>query len=112
MHDSMGANMIELPKRLMVASMSYSIVEASTELAHSGRYAETSYSHLVIKVALEYPFPVVQQALVHEIVHTVERHYLGVDLKESQIVQLAYGLFQVLRENPDVVAFILAKEDA
>lgn len=49
------------------------------------------------------------QSLLHEIIHAIESVYLeGDELSERQLSALAQGLFQVFRDNSEVMATIVA----
>ena len=55
----------------------------------------------------------VRQALIHEIVTVVGHVYgagSGEELTEEWVEVLGLGLYQVIRDNPDVMAFIMGAE--
>jgi hypothetical protein len=47
-----------------------------------------------------------KSVLLHEIIEAIN-HRLGLELKHSQITALESGLFQVLKDNPDLFKKIL-----
>jgi len=62
---------------------------------------------------LDVPAQLQAQTLLHEVVHAISSIYLEtVRLDETQCALLSQGLFQVLRDNPDLIEFILDAEEA
>jgi len=41
----------------------------------------------------------IEQTLVHEIIHSVDRHYNHSSLSEKETERLSQGLYQVLKDN-------------
>jgi hypothetical protein len=46
------------------------------------------------------------QTLLHEIVHAVATQIGHQDMKEGMVDALAYGIYQVMRDNPQLVRMI------
>lgn len=61
----------------------------------------------LIKVRVGQHPETLRETLLHEVIHAVEEQ-LDLGMKERQVHSLAIGLFQVLRENRDLVEFITA----
>ena len=54
-----------------------------------------------IEISTSHSLDTQKCALVHEILHGIDEMYkLG--LKESQVEQLTKGLYQVIKDNPDM----------
>ena len=54
-----------------------------------------------IEISISHSLDTQKCTLVHEILHGIDEMYkLG--LKESQVEQLAKGLYQMIKDNPDM----------
>jgi hypothetical protein len=72
-------------------------------------FGETDYNTLTIRVHQDLAPSVRSSTLLHEILHVIYDEY-GLakdDTKERVVTMMSNGLCQVLRDNPDVVSFIL-----
>jgi hypothetical protein len=72
---------------------------------------ECDTDNQVIRVREGQPLETEQDTLLHELLHAVDE---AVDskLKESQVKRLATGLLAVLKENPNLVAYLRRKTNA
>jgi hypothetical protein len=52
------------------------------------------------------------QSLVHEVIHAIVRVYGAQDVCEPGVEALSQGIFQVLRDNPNLVVFIATAGDS
>jgi hypothetical protein len=51
-----------------------------------------------------------RESLLHEALHAIDWQQ-NTKLKEKQVRQLSVGLYAMLRDNPKVVEYLLAKDD-
>lgn len=63
---------------------------------------------LEIKIKASMHQDVIAETMLHELTHAVEEQ-LDLGMREKQVHGLSVGMFQVLRENPDLVKFLLEK---
>lgn len=63
---------------------------------------------LEIKIKQDLHADVIAETLLHELTHAVEEQ-LDLGLSEKQVHRFSVGMFQVLRDNPEVVKFLLEK---
>jgi hypothetical protein len=105
---------MKIPKTLKIGAHQVAIVKH--ESINDDEYGDccglARMDSLVIELAGKVSYgdlPETKQAetFLHEIIHFVS-HNAGLDLKERQILGLAHGLFQVIRENK--LDFINVKE--
>lgn len=47
-----------------------------------------------------------REVVLHEVIHLIADHTGNGDLKEEIIEALSYGIFDFIRENPDIVKYI------
>jgi hypothetical protein len=74
-------------------------------------HGRTEHSRLTIELDPSLPAVKEREVLLHEILHTVAemvgvRSDLGFNREESVIMRMAPALLDVLRRNPDVVAYL------
>lgn len=62
-------------------------------------YGRVNYDAEVIKLCNRYPENQRKCVLVHEIIHAID-DMLEIDFKEEQVIKLAKGLYQVIKDNP------------
>jgi hypothetical protein len=67
---------------------------------------QISYGQAKIRISKSLNEQVQAQTLLHEIIHGIEEHSGRQELKEPVINTLAYGIYQVLRDNPELVKMI------
>ncbi len=51
-----------------------------------------------------------RETVLHEAIHAVE-YQLDLSFKEEQVRQLSVGVYQLLRANPEFVAWLLGEDD-
>lgn len=68
---------------------------------------ETVYAKQTIRIKEGQHFDAERDTLVHEPFHAID-HELQLGLKEKQIHRLACAFYQVMRANPDYVAYLMA----
>jgi hypothetical protein len=73
-------------------------------------FGETDYDTLSIRVHDRLEPSVKASTLLHEIVHAIYDEYgISKDDEEERVVNsISNGLSQVIRDNPDVLAFIIS----
>jgi hypothetical protein len=64
-------------------------------------YGRVFYDDGVIKVCNKYSIDQQRVTLLHEVIHAVDELH-GIDLDEEQVVKLGKGLYQVLKDNPNI----------
>lgn len=95
------------PTQVNVLGKTYAIEWPPHIYDDAGEQSGTSSArHQVIKVATSHHPEQQQDTLLHEIVHAVDEE-MGTKLEEEQVARLSTGLLQIMKSNPDVVAFIL-----
>jgi hypothetical protein len=81
-------------------------------LSHSRRVGEIDFNDLTIKLCLKNDKQRIAETLIHEIlhgiIHTNPVHKLDDELEESVVINLAYGLSSVIRDNPGLFGKIEA----
>ena len=86
------------------------VVEVNTptqDLINCGLLGHYLPSQLEIGVRGDLPEQLQGNVLTHEMVHAIANVYCeGLGLNEAQVAGIAQGLYQVLGDNEDVVAFI------
>lgn len=101
--------MTDFPTKVKVGWRDYKILEWDLHAARSAEcYGETR--HIPGEIAIDRTHPVEQQAetLTHEILHVIFRQWsIQDDIGEERTVgALSNGLASVIRDNPDVWAWI------
>ena len=89
---------MELPERIQVAGIDYAIAIDTNELANKEAVADCSNLLKRIRLRRNLSEQVLGAALIHEIVHAVDFEFLGDQLEEKQIIPLANGIYQCLRQ--------------
>ncbi|WP_422445979.1 hypothetical protein [Thermoanaerobacterium sp. DL9XJH110] len=64
-------------------------------------YGVIRHNDCIIEISTKYADDVQKCALIHEIIHGIDDIF-NIDLREEQVDQLAKGLYQVIKDNPDV----------
>jgi len=95
---------MDLPKSVKVGHVVYELhyndkLKDGDEDLH-GICQENSY------IAVNPRYSTVRSTLVHEILHAID-YYLGENLSERVVTSVSNMLFAVLKDNPDVVAYLL-----
>ena len=99
----------KLPETLKVGAMEYSVEINNDFLDGLNAHGATDNNGLQIRLNDIAPLVQRQDTALHEAIHAVNRVYCqGAALSEEQTSALAHGLLQVLRDNPQYAAFILA----
>ena len=104
-----------LPDEVVIGGLTYvvGVDESFAEAANA--YAAVNTHVLKIKVRVRDVSPQrIQIALLHELIHAISKVYgsAGEELKEEWVKSLAYGLYQVFRDNPGVLAYVTAADAA
>jgi len=99
---------MELPKQVKVGGLIYEILAQPDLMRETDHIGTTKHANLLVTVDATVPLQVQQSTLLHELLHCISNVYLNPDnLTEEQAYHLEGGLFQVLRDNSEVTAFIL-----
>jgi hypothetical protein len=93
---------VNIPENIKVGYKDYKVVKVNNlDDGTNLLFGEVTYVDEVIKLANKYPENQMKLTLIHELVHAVD-DMLGIDLKEEQVVKLGTGLYQVIKDNPDM----------
>lgn len=95
-----------LPSTVRVLGLTVKVSEAELEGAH-GTYQDKD-EH-TIQLDKRGTGETKAAALLHELIHVVDVE-LRLGLKEKTVARLAAGLFQTLRDNPELVTFLCGGE--
>jgi hypothetical protein len=68
---------------------------------------ETVFRTQTIRVKENQPFDAERDTVIHEILHALD-NTLRLGLRHKQVYRLAAALYQLMRANPDLVAYIMA----
>jgi hypothetical protein len=101
---------MRLPKSVKIAHIEHTI-QPWKPLEHEGDDAYGMYlcSSARILIQTDLSLPVLQDTLLHEIMHGIVYWYniLDTDREEEVVCKMSTGLLQVLKDNPRVRNFIL-----
>ena len=98
-----------LPKSIKVGALHFE-VELVRDFNEDGRPLDGQIDHGMAKITIKGNLnkQLQVQTLLHEIVHAIESQTgRRQELKEPMIDALAFGFYQVLRDNPDLVKAIM-----
>jgi hypothetical protein len=71
-------------------------------------YGEADHARLVVRVDPDIPLMRIKQTLIHEWLHCLEAEYhIGLGDNENLVERLGHAVFAALRDNPELVAFII-----
>lgn len=92
----------ETPTHIRIGGFDYQIEEV--DKLNNGRAdlnGEINYSKLTIRVDKDHAPQFRQAVLWHEVIHGIADQ-AGIELEESVVTALGYGIIQVLRDNPQL----------
>ncbi len=94
-----------------LGGMAITIETASAELTMRGLLGFTNMMEAKIQVRTEgVAGQAVAQTLTHELLHAVDHVFcLGDELSEAQVTALSQGLYQLIVDNPGIIAAIQAE---
>ncbi len=95
---------------VLVGGFSYTVrfnSESDKELYTEGLYAQHDLTRMELQLRTDLTEQMQGECLLHEMVHAIVHTYMaGQRLDEGQVEAMAQGLFQVMRDNPEVMTFI------
>lgn len=99
-----------LPATIKVGPHVYRVVSPNRALEAEDAAGRTSPAVGEIQVRSEHSHTYVADTLLHEVLHAVIHNVSGApsDQEEQFVERMSTGLLAVLRENPDLVAFLVA----
>ena len=103
--------MTALPTVVRVGYRDYAIIEWDRkDAASSDRYGECDKANAIIRVSTDYGALKAANTLLHEVLHACfdVAAIEGDDPEERTVTSLANVLAQVIRDNPDLVAYLTA----
>lgn len=83
----------------------YQVIEKAVGCGGSRAFGEADHSALTIEIAAEQADAQKRDTLLHEVIHCIE-FALHLEFEERQVHALASGLLCVLRDNPELVAYL------
>jgi hypothetical protein len=102
-----------LPSRVRVGPFDYRVEEWPSSAASAREMlGECDRVNLVIRIRTDIPRQQVAETFLHEILHAiwvVGSMYQAGDDEEKLVTKLSINIFQVMRDNPDVMDFITAR---
>ena len=107
---------MKLPEHLKVGGINYRVEVDQETTEAAGAYGLTSLAKCWIKLGASPPNAPgrVRATLVHEALHAIIDCYNGGEnavIDERTVDNLANGIYQVLRDNPEFVAAVLADDE-
>ncbi len=99
---------MKLPDKIKVSGFTIAIEEwESSEAAAQGKYGMFSPHQLKIQVDTSIDPQIVAETLLHEVLHAIFwANIIDTTLDEEPVVEkTSLGLFQVLRDNPNLIKF-------
>ena len=95
---------------VVVGGFTYDIrfnAETDKELYTEGLYAQHDLTCMELQIRTDLTEQMQGESLMHETVHAIVHTYMaGNRLDEGQVESMAQGLFQVMRDNPQLVEFV------
>lgn len=95
------------PQRVKIVGKNYSVVVVD-KVDEEDSLGDSDEPSQQITIRRCQHFEAAKDTVLHEIVHAID-HAMGMDLAEQQVVGIAAGVLQVLRENPKLARFLLEK---
>jgi len=92
-------------KKIKIAGHEYKIIYPCNSITKDGAVGTASHDFDEIKICEKYKNKrarvnsEIEETLLHEILHCVDRTYNNAMLSENQINRLSQGLYQVLKDN-------------
>ena len=81
--------------------------ESDKELYTEALYAQHDLTRMELQIRTDLTEQMQGESLLHETVHAIVHTYMsGNRLDEGQVESMAQGLFQVIRDNPQLVEFV------
>ena len=96
---------MKIPKKLKVAGHYYKVIFDDRGLSKKHLVGRSNNDFKEIRLCKYYKSKraraksEIEETFVHEILHTVDRHYNNDALSEKAIGRLSQGLYQVLKDN-------------
>jgi len=85
--------------KVKVGGMTYTVLyKSDVNIDGVKRYDTCDRENMVIEIRDSMNKPLTDLTLIHEIVHAIDFEYC-IDMTESQVEQMANGLYQVLVDN-------------
>lgn len=106
----MSATLDGLPKRLKIIGKRYRVaVVAKVDEDDSDGESSQSSQTILLKDDAEHGFEYAREVILHEAIHAVD-HEMRLCLSEQHVEGLGVGILALLRENPALVRWLMAKE--
>jgi hypothetical protein len=104
-----GYKMAKAPKSIHIGGVDYELIFPNHNALEGENKGLICFSSQKIYISKEEGITTTAQkeTSLHEVIHAVETTS-GQELTENQVVALSYGLFAVLKDNPDWVKWLLS----
>ncbi len=98
-----GVNYMNIPEKIKIGYKDYEVKKVNDKLFDNDTlcYGVIHYNVGLIEISSIYSEDTQKCALLHEILHGIDDIF-DIGLHEEHIVKLAKGLYQVIKENPEV----------
>ena len=96
---------MKIPKKLKVAGHYYKVIFDNEGLSKKHLVGQSNNDFKEIRLCKYYKSKraraktEIEETLMHEIMHTIDRHYNNDNLTEKEVSRLSQGLYQVLKDN-------------
>ena len=100
------------PTKVRIFGIDWAVVEDKRSAEHGRFYGKTVHGPAQILLEPEMSEGRRRQTVCHEIIHVISNELLDntAELKEAQVRALGAGWYQVLRDNPGLVAWLMESE--
>ena len=92
---------IRIPKEIEVGGYAFEVrcdEETTQHLIAAGHDGEHSYARKILRFRNDLPQQEITNLFLHEILHAIDGQYCASELEEKDILRLANGLHQVLKQ--------------
>lgn len=102
--------MTEIPKSIHYRGIDWPIVERNELLQAERRWGATNFGEHEVQLDTSKHDTHIRQTLLHEILHMATEAFPEGDPSEMTISQMAYNLFGLLQDNPQLRDYLWRSE--
>lgn len=104
--------MVCMPSVITILSIPYTVIEVPEDTVGEDSGADIDTAKSLIRVEEQMTATVKREAVLHEVIHAADIMTAEPkdQLKESDIVRISSVLFSILRDNPQLVWWLMSKE--
>lgn len=94
---------MNIPDKVKICFKDYKVNKIDGTVINDNKvcYGSIEYSEGHINISTLYSDDMQKCTLIHEIIHGIDELF-NIDLQESQVEQLAKGLYGVIKDNPEI----------